>query len=134
MASNLPQHDSQTRLNNVRGRAAKVQTLPNQPELPEAFEPAGDLASLVETARRRACLKLEYLAPLCGLKSKGQLSSALSGRENFNLRWLDTWPVEFWNEFLPLLRAEKEGTEDAKRLQRKERLLHAIELLFVEVA
>lgn len=134
MRHSLARPSHETLLNTVRPQMAKCQTEPNQPEFIEGFELGTDLLSLVETARRRAGLKLEYLASVTGLKSKGQMSSALSGRENFQLRWLDAWPAEFWDEFMPLLRDAHDRGESAKKANRKRLLTEAIALLIDEVA
>lgn len=115
MALSMPLADRQTRLNSVSPRMAKAQTSSNSPANPLETAEAADLLSLVEQARRRAGLKLEYLTDLSGLKSKGQLSAALSGQGNFNIAWLNTWPEEFWHEFMPLLRASREVSPEAHR-------------------
>lgn len=115
MGLSLPSADRQTRLNNVSPRMAKVQTPSNLPMESDESVGVADLLSLIEQARRRAGLKLEYLSDLSGIKSKGQLSSALSGQGSFNVAWLNAWPEEFWNEFLPMLRASKELTPQARR-------------------
>jgi hypothetical protein len=134
MAANVARTTHETLLNTVRPQMAKCQTEPNQPEFVEGFEFGTDLLSLVDTARRRAGLKLEYLTRLNGLKSKGHLSSALSGREHFQLVWLDAWPQEFWNEFVPLVRDARDGGDQAKKANRKRLLTEAIALLIDEVA
>lgn len=124
---------SRNPLENVQKHMAKVQTDPKA--VVETSVTVEDIAilSLVDTARRRAGLKLEYLAFEAGVKIS-TLSAAISGHGSFNILWLWRWPSSFWNEFLPLLRAHKEESDDAKRAQRKERLLHAIDLLLTEVA
>lgn len=56
--------------------------------------------------------------------------------QNFNVRWLETWPKEFWHEFLPLLKAEREQSPAARRALIRERLKSAIDDLIeiVEVS
>lgn len=123
----------QTLPENIRLDMAKAQTTPNVVVDPRDGAADAAILSLIEAARRRADLKLEYLAALARVKMP-TLSGALNGHGSFNVCWLAAWPAEFWDEFLPLLRAEKERSEDARRAQRKERLIRAIETLLTEVA
>lgn len=130
MGAMVSPNTSRTELNSVQTRMAKVRTGQNSPTDIDAVEDDLDLLSLIETARQRARLKLEYLAEKCselGTKvSKGQLSGALSGNGGFNVRWLERWPIEFWAEFLPLVRAVREQSPNAVRLMKIERLKTAI--------
>lgn len=117
-----------TELNKVPTRMAKVRTAPNLPvesgELPLSL----DLLSIIEASRRAAgpCCKLEALSELPGNPSKGQLSGALNGSGGFNLRWVEAWPQEFWDEFIPRLRAERETSLESRRLRKVDRLKSAI--------
>lgn len=106
MRSNLAQRDLRNELEKLRPTPAKVRSLPESAENAVLSADHLNLLSLIETAYRRARLKQEYLADLSGVKLS-TLNGALTGAQNFNVRWLETWPVEFWNEFLPLLKAER---------------------------
>jgi hypothetical protein len=125
MRDSMTRQDGQTELNKVQTRMAKVQTALNSPVETGSGQHQADMLSLIEGARRRSGLKLEYLASLSGI-SKGQLSGALNGNGGFNVKWMDPWPQEFWDEFSPALRAERESTPASVRARRFERLKAAI--------
>lgn len=130
MRASVASPATQTELNKVQPRMAKARTEQNfAPTAEETTEidavPASTL-SLIETARRRANLKLDYLATLPNNPSKPQLSATLHGVGSFNVSWLDSWPQEFWDEYLPLQRAEREQSPAAVRARKAERLKSAI--------
>lgn len=131
MSRSFSSVSAETRLNSVHPRPAKVEIDLNRIDGAGDAGLDADLLSLIQTAIRRSGLKQEYLATLSGVKPS-QLSGALSGHGSFNVIWLNHWPTSFWNEFLPLLRAEKEGSAESRRDQRKERLIAAIGLLLAE--
>jgi hypothetical protein len=122
-----------TRLNTVQPEMAKAGIRVNRADLLGDSVNAADLLSLIATALRRANLKQEYVARLADVKPS-QFSGAMNGHGSFNVCWLSFFPPEFWNEFIPLLRAEKESTDEARRQMRKERLIQVIEVLLSEVA
>lgn len=133
MARTIASAEDLTRLNTVQPSMAKAEIRVNRVVGAEDTVDDARVLSLIALAIRRADLKQEALAHRAGVKPS-QYSSALNGHGGFNVRWLWSHPSAFWNEFLPLLRAEKEQTEAAQRLQRKEHLVRLIELLIVEVA
>ena len=117
--------DIRTEQNNVPKRMAKIQTIPNSPaESGDSCDDAS-MVSLVKEAYRLSGLKIEYLASLADT-SKGQLSGAMNGNGGFKLSWLDPWPSEFWDEFVPLVRARKERSPDAQMAAKRARLKSAI--------
>lgn len=111
---------------------AKVRNIPESREIAAETPASLNLLSLIETAYKRARLKQEYLAEVSGVKLS-TLNGALTGAQNFNVRWLESWPEEFWFEFLPLLKAEREQTPAARRALIRERLKSAIDDL-IEIA
>lgn len=132
MALSLRHEERRSLPEKVQTPPAKVRSLPNSPVDTVEIADSLDLLSLIETARVRASLKLDYLARLAGV-SLPTLSGALNGNGNFNVRWLQAWPAEFWHEFLPLLRAEREASPEAVRQLKRERLKTAINEL-IEIA
>lgn len=136
MSQSLPNPRVQSPLETVQPVMAKAQRLPKPLDLPEEAVSDVVMLSLIATARRRSDLKLEYLASLCGPTgvALSTLSGALNGHGSFNVCWLTRWPPAFWNEYLPLLRAEKEQSPEAVAAQRREHLIRAIELLLAGAA
>lgn len=107
----------QMHLKDVYLDVAKGQTAVNPAEsLAGSAEPAEplDLLRLIQRAIQAAGLKQDALARAAKV-NPGQMSSALKGDGHFSVRWLDTWPDEFWQEFLPLLRARKELSPEIRR-------------------
>lgn len=131
MPQSLQNPPARSLTENVRFNQAKAQHVPKDVEYEEQRARDREILSLVDRARKRSDLKLEYLASLSGVKIS-TLSGALNGHGGFNVCWLWSWPAAFWNEFLPLLRTEKEESPDARRAHRKERLIRSIELLLTE--
>ena len=116
-----------TRLQTMKARPAKA-LMPLHPADDPALSAAvdSDILTLIATAIRRSGCKQDALAAMSVVKAP-QLSAALNGRGGFNVRWLDAWPQAFWTVFIDALRAAHEDSDTARQLQKKERLIRAIE-------
>lgn len=116
MPSSLRQPSPRMELNQVQVRMAKSRMDVNVDE-PETDTVAdAQLLRLIGEAITRASLKGYVLAERAGVKPS-QFSGALQGHGHFSVRWLDAFPAEFWNEFMPMLRAHKEpGRDQRKRI------------------
>ena len=133
MDESMKQPADLTRLNTVQPQMAKAEITLNRVDLSADTAADAAMLSLIDKALRRSGAKQEYVSALANVKPS-QLSGALNGHGGFNARWLDAFPPEFWSEFIPLLRAAKEPTEESRRLRRRELLITTITLLLAEVA